>query len=160
VFAPGNAWLALSNAARDVLVDLRGAEAGVLELPSGPEGNTAHAFAPSGRYLLSQRGTQLRLIALPGAPGGFPILTPLPLPDAAAQAPACSDAPHSADWCGSEGGSRAASARWSARTDVAALLFRDEGLSTLAIGEQEPTPRRTSVSSCGSACVRQYAFNL
>jgi hypothetical protein len=160
VFSPGNDWLVLSNAARDVLVDLRTADPGLLELPGGPEGNTAQAFAPSGRFLLSQRGAQLRLVALPGAPAGFPLLLPLPLPDAAVLAPPCSIAPHTADWCGAPGGAREASARWSTQGDIAALLLLDEGLSTLAIGEREPTPRRTSVSSCGSACVRQYAFNL
>lgn len=158
-FSPGNDWLALGTAAGDVLVDLRDADPGLLELPNAPSGATAHAFAPSGTYLMSQRGTQLRLTVLPGAPAGFPVLTPLPLPDAAVQAPACSSAPHAADWCGAPGAASAASGRWSTSRDIAAVLSRDEGLFTLAIGEG-PTLQRTSVSTCGSTCVRQFAFNL
>lgn len=159
-FSPDNGWLVLSSLGRDVLYDLRGAEPAVLELPSALPGTTAHAFAPSGRYLISQRGTQLRLIVLPGAPAGFPVLTPLPLPEAAREASACSVAPHADDWCGAPDAARGASARWSSAGDVALLLTRDEGLAALTPGAQGFTLLRTTLSTCGAACVRQYAFNL
>jgi hypothetical protein len=159
-FSPDNNWLALASAGRDVLIDLRGEAAGGLDLANTLAGTSASAFSPSGKYLLSQRGTTLRMIVLPAAPAGFPVLVPLPLPNAAIEAPACSTAPHVADWCGAAVAARTSSARWSSAWDVAVLLTRDEGLSTLGIGDAPGTFARTSVSTCGAECVGQFAFNL
>jgi hypothetical protein len=158
-FSPDNAWLALTLAERDVLVDLRTGTPNLLELPNTLPGATARAFSPSGRYLLSQRGQQLRLTVLSGTPAGIPLSIPLPLPDAATEPVPCSSAPHVEDWCGAPSAARGGSARWSSQRDIAALLSRDEGLLTLSIGAQGQTLVRTSVSTCGAACVGQYSFN-
>lgn len=149
-------WLALATARYDAIVDLRGPSPLYEVRSAASAASTALGFAPSGRYLLAQRGAQVELTVLSPAAELAPIH--IPLPTAAAELAACELARHVPTYCGSPNAARRAAARWSASEDVAALLSSGEGLLLLAPPDETLGVARVSVSTCGSGCVEQYEF--
>jgi hypothetical protein len=155
-FSSNNRWLALTSAEHDFFIDLRGEQPRYHSSATAVTGATARQFSPSGRFLLAQRGEQLSFIDLEPGEDGAPVSYLLPAADAP---PAeCSTAIHVASWCGAPG-AVTGSGRWSARDDVAVVLFKDSGLQLLEPTEDGYRPLRP-VSTCGANCVRQYSFNL
>jgi hypothetical protein len=147
-------FMALASSAHDVLIDLRGAVPRVRVTDAAAQGSTARGFSPSGQYLLRQRGRSVDFVVL----GGADDAPPFELPDAFVDMPPCELAHHSTNWCGASSAARRASARWSFGSDIAAHLASGEGLVLLGAGADGVSMRRTSVSTCGASCVRQYEF--
>lgn len=155
-FSPVSDWLALATTEHDILIDLRAPVPKYQIVAAASAGATARTFSPSGGQLLQQRGQTLHftLLAPPeaGAPGSFPLL------DAAEPAPACDTAQHMPHWCGAPLAASLASARWSSQDDIAVWLSRDEGLNLLSFAHESNGLNYVAVSTCGAACVTQYAL--
>jgi hypothetical protein len=154
-FSPDNDWLAIATANHDFIVDLRTAR--VLSKPAEGSGATARGFSSGARYLIEQRGRSMTLLLLPLAAGGN--INSGVLAGAREDAAPCETEPHLARWCGNPDVASKASARLAPHADAAAWLSGEQGLLGLAVDGDGGLVER-AISSCGSNCVRQYAFSL
>jgi hypothetical protein len=156
-FSPRGEWLALTTSTSDAFVDLR--------VPGSPTtyardvedpGATARTFSPTGSHLLVQRGQQLVWLVLGAGPEQPPGAADMP--NTAAGASACSITRNASNWCGAPHAGEVTGPRWAATDDIAASLTQNEGLILIS-RSSDGGMLSEPISTCGSSCVRGYAFS-